>query len=453
MITITCHNDNKVERTYAIDVLFHDLLALNNDDYQIIFEASADTYVIEHHDKKIIIEDHFFRKYPKALSYLNKENIPDQLHYFHALGYEIPIIYGVDMFSKGNDSVSIGLDLFASTFFMLTRWEESLLGREEKGDCDETLLFTVKNDIYQRPIVHEYEELLRNVLSNCGIQFKERNYKVVMSHDVDGFLTPSYREIAKSIIREIRHGSPKNKVLNLTWKEKIKYKKAFPNAFDQFALYADLCDKYDISEWFYFKVCNKGEKECTYNYDAKQTIEIVKRLKDMNNPKFVLGFHPSQNTFGNEGRWDKECNRINSLIGFPPEIGRNHHLLYNYEMYRMWEKMAEKTISGVLEISNCVFHNYLGYRSGVAVPYFLFDIYQRRTLNLREHPCQIMDTVIRYHRKDKSKEDIWMEIKPLVESAKKYGCELVVTWHIYIRNKKLIQDYYKWCEDVVQYAK
>ena len=69
MITITCHNDNIAERTYAINVLFHDLLALNNEDYQIIFEASADMYVIEHQDKRIIIEDHFFRKYPNTLSY------------------------------------------------------------------------------------------------------------------------------------------------------------------------------------------------------------------------------------------------------------------------------------------------------------------------------------------------------------------------------------------------
>ena len=452
MITITCHNDNIPERTYAIDILFQTLLEISKNDYKIVFDATAESYMIQIDDRQIIIEDHFFKNHPEPLSYLDKTNIPTELIFLHALNNTIPIIYGKDRFEKEGNTITIGLDVFASTFFMVSRWEESLLGREEKGDCDETNLFSVKNDIYSRPIVHEYEELLRFILSDCGVLFKKREYKVVMSHDVDGFLTPSYGDIAKSIVRHLRHGPPKNKVLNLTWTEKIKYKKAF-NAFSQFLFYTELCKKFDIYEWFYFKVCNKGEKECTYNYDADQTIEIVKRLKEMNNPKLVLGFHPSQNTFGNERRWEKERNRITTLIEITPEIGRNHHLLYNYEMLRMWEKMAENTLGGVLEISNCVFHNKLGYRSGVAVPYFLFDIYRRKPMNLREHPCQIMDTVIRYHRKEKTEEEIWEEIRPVVESAKRYNCELILTWHIYIRNKKLIHDYYKWCENVVQYAK
>lgn len=453
MIIITCHNDNIPERTYAIDILFQTLLEISKDDYKIVFDDTTESYIVQIDNRQIIIEDHFFIHFPEPLSYLDKINIPTDLLFFHALDKVIPIIYGEDKFVKDENTIIIGLDVFASIFFMLARWEESLLGREEKGDCDEALLFSVRHNIYMRPIVHEYEELLRLLLSDCGIHLKERKYKVVMSHDVDGFLPPSYGDIAKSILREFRYGPPKNKILNLTWKEKVKYKKAFPKPFCQFTMYTELCKKYNITEWFYFKVCKSGEKECTYNYDAKETREIVKCLKEKNEPKMVLGYHPSQSTLRNEGQWEKECERINTILGNVPEIGRNHHLLYNYEMFRMWEKVAENTLGGSLEISNCVFHNKLGFRSGIAFPYFLFDIYKRRQLNLREHPCQIMDTVIRYHRKEKTVEDIWKEITPVVESAKRYGCELVLTWHIYIRNKKLILDYYKWCEKVVQYAK
>ena len=40
---------------------------------------------------------------------------------------EIPIIYGTDkMQRESNGDVVVGLDIFASTFFMLTRWEENL---------------------------------------------------------------------------------------------------------------------------------------------------------------------------------------------------------------------------------------------------------------------------------------------------------------------------------------
>lgn len=452
MLHIICPKNNIPERTYAVDVLFNRLLGYGLSADDICFDDAVSDYIIVLDEKTIIIEDHFFQKHLTPLSYLDSKNIPETCTHFHGMGLEIPIIYGEDKYVENEESITIGLDIFASTFFMLTRWEESVLGRENKGDCDETQLFTVINEIYQRPLVHEYEQLLQTVLAEYGIQFKERAYKVVMSHDVDGFLPPTYTDIAKSVIRQFRYGPPKNRVLNLTWREKIKYKKAFPSTFSQFELYTKLCNQHDVAEWFYFKVCEKGEVECTYNHDASQTIEVVKRLKGINSSKIVLGFHPSQSTFGNERQWLKEAERIHALLGYLPNIGRNHHLLYNYEMLRMWESLAEGSSNGVIEISNCVFHNKIGFRSGVAVPYILFDIYQRRPMKLREHPCQIMDTVIRYHGKYQTKESIWDEIKSVIEFTKQYNCELVLTWHIYIRNKKLIKEYYQWCENVVKYA-
>ena len=452
MIRITCPNNNIPERTYSIDVLFKELLGLKREQYDILFDNHIDCYLIKYNDKTIVIEDHFFIRYPEPLSYLSSENLPKELKFFHGLGLEIPILYGVDKFICDGNKTIVGIDVFASTFFMLTRWEEFLLGREENGDCDENELFCVKKGIFTRPIVHEYEKLIKLLLIDSDIQCDDRKYKVVMSHDVDGFLTPSFGDIIKSMLRQLRYGPPKNKVLNLTWQEKIKYKQSFPNAICQFELYAELCRNYNIPEWFYFKVCNVGEKECTYKFDDKQTKEVVRWLKNQKNDFIIPGFHPSQSTFENEKQWDKEIERIKDLLCVAPQIGRNHHLLYNQRMLRMWEKTAKGNPDSVLEISNCVFHNHIGFRSGVASPYHLFDLFERRPMKLREHPCQIMDTVIRYHRKKESEKEIWNEIETVVKSAKEHECELVLTWHIYIRNIKLIFNYFKWCQNVVKYA-
>ena len=73
-------------------------------------------------------------------------------------------------------------------------------------------------------------------------------------------------------------------------------------------------------------------------------------------------------------------------------------------------------------------------------------------MNLMEHPCQIMDTVIRYDEKTKSQEARWEEVRCIIDQVRKHQGELVLTWHIYIRNVKLIKDYYQWCEKTVQYA-
>lgn len=447
MIQIYCPNNNVPERTYAIEVLFVDILGCKHEDFIIQFREDVKNYELCFDNFKLIIEDHFFNHYTEPLSYLNINHVPVSLGWFHGLGQELPIIYGVDKFVEEEKTAVIGLDFFASTYFMLTRWEESLLGREEKGDCDETLLFTVKHGISNRSVVNEYAFFLRDLFPQ-EIKFTSRNYEVVLSHDVDGFITPSWMRIMKDFARQTIHGAPKNKILNLTWMEEIKYRRMFPIGYSQFSLYTALAEKYNIPEWFYFKVCGKGETEATYLYDDKQTKEIVEKLKKKNNAKIVLGFHPSQNLFGNKKQWEKEASRITTLLQEKPTIGRNHHLLYNHETLRLWE-----SITGVpLHISNCVFHKRQGFRSGACVPYHLFDLYQRRTMNLIEHPCQIMDTVIRYDEKVKTENERWQDVQSIIDFVKKYQGELVLTWHIYIRNKKLIQDYFQWCEKTIQYA-
>ena len=447
MILITCPNNNISERTYAIETLIVDVMGCKQEDYVIQFKDDVNDYELSSPNIKLIIEDHFFNHFKEPLSYLNLSNIPTRLNWFHGLGLELPMIYGEDKYIQNEKNVIVGLDVFASTFFMLTRWEESLLGREEKGDCDETQLFAVKHGIFNRSIVNEYAAFVRKLFP-LDLPISKRNYKVALSHDVDGFLTPTWIRIAKDAVKQTIHGAPKNKVLVLTWKEEIKYKRAFPTAFDQFEWYTKLCEKYNIPEWFYFKVCGRGETEATYLYDDKQTKEIVERLKRKNNPNFVFGFHPSQNMFGKKQQWDKELSRITALLQKKPTIGRNHHLLYNHETLRLWESIADNP----LHISNCVFHKRHGFRSGVCVPYRIYDLYQRRVMNLIEHPCQIMDTVIRYDEKVKSEIERWQDVQTAIDFVKQYQGELVLTWHIYIRNKKLIQDYFQWCEKVVRYA-
>ncbi len=449
MIRIICPSNNIPERRYAIEVIFNDLLGcdLTADDIQ--FDAQAVNYTIQVDGKEIVVEDHFFQQYPEPLSYLKAEHLPSELVYFHARGKEIPIIYGVDRYEETENRATIGLDIFASTFFMLTRWEESLYGRDEKGDCPEKLLFTIRENIYQRPLVHEYEYLLKTLLNGWGgVSTKEREYRVAMSHDVDGLVPPSCKKIAIDACRQIKNGSPKNPIINLTWQQEILYKCTFPKAYSQVKLYVELCEKYGIPEWFYFKVCAKGEEEATYYYNDKRLKRVIDVLVAKKNPNIYIGFHPSQTTFNNVEQWTVESERIKKLLQDNLKIGRNHHLLYNSDTYQKWDNLLSCDESFV---SNCVFHKHIGFRSGVAVPYQIFDIYARRQLRIYEIPCQIMDSALRLH-KYASDDDMMKDVVSIVDEVRKYSGTLLLTWHIYIRDIKLLKYYFEICKKTVEYA-
>ena len=123
-------------------------------------------------------------------------------------------------------------------------------------------------------------------------------------------------------------------------------------------------------------------------------------------------------------------------------------MLYNQQTLRNWNNI---TSSEYLHLSNCTFHKRLGFRSGISVPYPIFDIFQRNVLKVIEHPCQIMDTAIRYCKKTDS--EIWNDINRIINISKDHNTELVLTWHIYIRNSILIKKYLNWCINILHNAK
>lgn len=454
MITITIPADNVEERTYAVRTMFEDLLGFSSNCYLCQISSNTKDYIIIlPNGNNIIVEDHFFCKYTTPLSYITQQSLPTELNFFHTKwGEEIPIIYGEDKYVENEGNVRMGLDIFASVFFMLARWEETLLGREVNGDCDEKLLFAIKHSIEKRPIVNEYEAILRNILLQNDVQVPKRKFEIVMTHDVDGIITPSYGEIARHLKQQILGKRHVNNLTVLSWWQELKYKKYFPKPYSQFTKYTDLCKQFNIQEWFYFKVCAGGEKEATYLYNDKRLIEVIENLRKDRNLNCKIGFHPSQSTFNNIKQWNAETKRIKALLRNTSLIGRNHHLLYNYSMLNWWESLCDGSSDAVVNISNCVFHKTLGFRSGVVTPYFLFDIYQRRQLNIKEYPCQIMDTALR-RAKYRSREDAINDINEVISQTRKHSGILLLTWHIYIRTTKLLDEYFAWCQLVLDKAK
>lgn len=451
IIKITCPDNNRSERTYAIDALLIDVLGFSRNDYDIQFIDGAEAYVLDTCSKQIVVEDHFFNIHKTSLSYLTIENVPKTLAYFHCFNQSLPIVYGVDKFIQEENRITIGLDVFASTFFMLTRWEEYLIGREESGDCDESLLFTVKNGISSRPIVDEYGALIKYFLKDDDdVHFpKKRVFDVVLTHDVDAIITPTWKQLFCCLFKRV---SLRKITFNksLTWWKTLQYKLLYPDEFSQFRLYSNLATCNCLSEWFYFKVCKSGEKEATYSFEDNKTINVVSLLKRQKNLKKMFGFHPSQSTFNNPSQWKTETTRIQELLGQPIKIGRNHHLLYNHDMLLLWESLSRGDED--ILISNSVFHSRLGFRSGITGPYRLFDCFLRRPMKLIEYPCHIMDTAIMNH-KYFSESEAWEDIKSIIDAVKLYNGVLVLTWHILIRDPRLLKQYFKLCEKAIEYAR
>ncbi|KIO46694.1 polysaccharide deacetylase family protein [Sanguibacteroides justesenii] len=368
--------------------------------------------------------------------YLKKENIPAELKWlntpFEGLR-QLPIVYGVDELLLENNYVYCGLDIFSSAFFMLTRWEELFLPKDKFGRCDENEMFVVKYGIYNRPVVNEYIELLRELLTYIGVEVKkcDRKFHPFITHDVDDlFRYASYKNFCKNLTEDILHRKSLKTFLQSCYNY-IRYRAGkIKDPFDTFDEVMDLSDQYGYKDAFYFMPSYRKEYDSRYDIRDKRIKRITDHIVKCGHE---VGIHPSRNTFQCQEQFRKEMQRLNKIC---PEVkgGRQHYLLYSIpETFRTWDE------NGLAYDAGLGFTFRGGFRCGICYDYPFFDVLERRRLGLWVRPLIVMETALL--RGGKEPESVREDIFGLVDTVRKYRGEFVFLWHTDNFNRV---EYYKY---------
>ena len=440
IVRIYIPDNNVPERLYAIKVLFEELLGV---DYEVSLEsAQRESLVMEVNNTFVAFEDHFFGQFPDPNSYLGEKNIPEVITTLSSFKeFVIPIIYGVDRFNIENDKVVCGLDIIASTFFMLTRWEEYVIGRKETGKCNEEDLLCVKTGYDRVPIVHIYECFLRHIFEEAGMAVEcNRSFAIKTTHDVDRCYLTGWRELLCNARRIYFNG---NKALaRKIIKDYIWFKTRFKNPFDTYDFFMDCAEQIGIKDEFYFKCCAGNESGKTYEISDKIVQDFINHIKVR---KHRIGFHPSESTFANTEQFAKEKERLFESTTPMSLIGRNHMLLITPTVYRDWEGASAEYVS------NYGYQARNGFRCGIAVAFSYYDFENRQVLNVKEVPFEIMDTVML--RKQPAVEIAIEDIKEIVDIVKLHNGMLCTNWHSNVYNMRAMVSYKPVYSRMIEYVK
>lgn len=436
---VTIPDNNIEERKYIINELLGRILGI---DIEFEIDKTNSDYLIRTSKKTIIIKDYFFSLYPITKSYISQKAIPNSIVDATCSELdEIPIIFGKDEYKETTATIICDVDIFASAFFMLTRWEEFLLGREASGKCSEKELLCVKCGYIKRAIVNEYICWLGKVLSSNGVVISKNSFlNIKITHDVDRCYLTGVSELAINLFRLAFRKKQSKKACRI-FIDYIKYRVRGCNPMDSFDEIVSYSNKYNIKNAFYFKACQKGELGYTYSFEEPRIQRIVERLFKN---KFEIGFHPSENTFLNEEQFKKEYNRIADVIGKKSlQGGRSHGLYYSSLMMSFWNKYL-KYDSGM----GYQFHN--GFRCGICYPFRWFDIATRTTFNLQEIPFVAMDTVALRLRL--TPEEAFLDVKETIDVVKKFNGTICINWHSNLLNDLSRKKFKKVYFGIVDYA-
>lgn len=462
MIKITIPDNNTSERKYIIDIIFNHFLGL---EYQLEINTSPSVFgrweIELKNQKKLIFEDHFFNNFPGNLEYLKFENIPSAIAFqskstneFIA-GSDIPIIYGTCKLAIKQNKITCGIDVFASSFFMLTRWEEFVNdSRDAHGRFLAASSIAYKNSFLERPLVNEYIELLWNFLfyldsSICRKKIKFRNF---ITCDVDWPFDPtiySAKLAIKSSVGDLLKGrglkEVKYKLVNY-FKQKVgiphsdKYR-------DTLTWMMDVNEKNGNQVAFYFIPINTSANDSNFPLKSKKMLEL---LQTINSRGHEIGIHPGYECFDNPELFKASCNELQNALD---AIGIDNRNIGGRMHYLRWS--AAKTpllwnAGGYKYDSTLSYADMSGFRCGTCHPFPMYDFHGRAELSILQRPLINMEATVlspTYEDTPYVNDKALKRFLRFKNIVKRFNGEYVLLWHnsylIDERDRRIYQEIIK----------
>ncbi len=408
------------ERKYIINVLLENFLGLK---FEIEVKKDLENYnlILENHSK-IIFSDNFFSKILPN-NFLDKKYLPENVIFAENIftsEKNIPVLFGNEKISIETEQIICGNDIFASSFFMLTRWEEHVYTKKDKfGRFPEEQSLAVRMGFEQRPIVNEYVEMLWNMLISLGFEQRRKSltYTLKITHDVDFYKKfNGIFDVIKTFFSELLQKTNVNPFKSLVYNCKIWIGKE-NDPYDVFDFLMQTSEENNLKSHFYF-IPNNKTRFSNYSIKNKQVIRTIQKIIDR---KHIIGYHASWIAFENAKVFENEVNML-SKIAYKPIEGRQHFLRFKSpETWRIWEQFDFK------EDSTIGFSKRIGFRAGVCYSYPVFDFLQKKQLQLIENPLIVMDTAFLHSKKNT--EQLILETIKIGKIVKKYNGNLVLLWH------------------------
>jgi len=419
---------------YIFDLILGDLLGL-----EISFTDKVDIFKnyqgprLSYCDHQIADEPFFF-----ASRILFEKGIEDQqINVFDWKG--IPVFFGT------HPKYIMPFDLFAASFYLVSRYEEYLphIKDDHMRFSPQQSLAYQKNFLH-RPLVNIYAEELKTILHQHfpTLEFKERNYKYISTFDIDSAY--AYRE--KGIVRHL--GAFALSLLSFNFKKIIERVRVLfsleKDPYDTYEWQLEISKKYHLKTIYFFLVGEYGEFDKNIPLEGSRSFQaLIKSIADY----AEVGVHPSYYSNSNKDQLQKEIRRLSRVLKRQVIKSRQHYLKVTFpETYR---NLLEFDIR---EDYSMGYASEIGFRASICTPFNFYDLDLDVSTKLSLIPFMLMDGTMKDYMKLNPEESI-KRAKALIDEVKAVNGIFVTLWHNQSVNDK--EEWSGWrnvYEQIVAYA-
>jgi hypothetical protein len=333
-------------------------------------------------------------------------------------------------------TVRLPIDITGSAFFMLSRYEEAVIGavKDRFGRIPGATSLAYRSGLSLRPLVDEWVELLWWALQQVapGLERRPRQASTWVSCDVD---TP-YSPGVKSLPLLLRQSA------SLLWKDRS------PQLAGQAVLNAAATrlgitrfDAFDTFDWM--MACNeRAGHKMTFFFLSVHRPKIIDGCYELAEPRIQqllgkvlkrgheVGLHGSFRSVDDVHRLSRELEELNAAVS---SAGSKRPILGSRQHYLRWKGETAAQLEALgLEFDSTLGHpDIVGFRCGTSHSYPLFDLDARRPLRLLERPLVLMEATVMApaYMGLGCGQRAWDLMVGMRDRCRRFGGEFSLLWH------------------------
>jgi len=262
-------------------------------------------------------------------------------------------------------------DVFSAAFYLLSRYEEYLPhARDSYGRFAHTASLAYQSGFLQLPLVDLWVQQLFSVLQQLfpSVVLPQHQFVFQPTYDID----MAYARKGKGWLRRL-----------MARLKRIPSRINGKDIFDVYHWFDELHTTHTLEPLYFFLVARRSSK---YDKNGSPKKKILRQLIKRIAGKYVVGLHPSWQSFFIEDELHKERKILQQIVQKPITISRQHYI--KFTLPHTFRSLIN---AGITDDYSMGYGSINGFRASYARSFYWYDLANETTTGLLLHPFCFMD--------------------------------------------------------------
>lgn len=323
-------------------------------------------------------------------------------------------------FPTYNKKSVYNFDLFAASFYLVSRYEEYLpFIKDRYGRFDANQSIAFQKGFLNKPLVNiwvlDLEKKLREKFPD--LEFTKSEFKYIPTIDIDAVFAYKHKGFWRTI------GGYLKNVRDHKWKEIIERTQVFTgkreDPFDSFDYIFQLHKSHKLKPIFFVLFADYGTNDKNLPIYNRKFQSVARRLIDYGH----VGIHPSYTSNSIIGKAEKEITALSKVIHSEITKSRQHFL-----MLSMPESYNRLIDNGITEDYTMGYASQPGFRASICSPYYFYNLEFEMVTSLKIFPFSYMEGTLRDYMQ-LSPNEAKQIIFDLIDEVKTVNGNFISIWH------------------------